>query len=510
MSEKLSMRKIKDILRLRSELSLSHRDIASSIKASSSTVGECLRRTKEAGLSWPLPEHLDDEQLEQMLYSPIRNQTSQISHDFDWKQIHSELRRKGVTRYLLWYDYKQEHPEGLSYSRFCKRYRKWLKTIDACMRQTYKFGEKMFVDYTGVTISVMENGNLITAQIFVACLGGSNYTFVEATKTQSLPDWIDSHTRAFSYFGGAPEIVVPDNLKSGVKHPHLYEPDLNPTYDDMAEHYGVAVMPARVATPRDKAKVEQAVQHVERQILAKLRDRQFFSIYELNQAIKPLLEEINAKPFQKLPGSRKSRFEIEKESLRPLPSTPYIFAEWKKARLGADYHIALDKHYYSAPHILIDKKLDVRYSSKTVEIFCQGKRVASHRRSYQKGGYTTLPEHMPESHRQHAAWTPQRIINWAKKNGEYTSRLAEKIIESRRHPQQGFRSCLGIIRLGKSYGDRLEKACERAFFFGAYSYKSVESILKNNLDNQPLPSKNIHPQATEQRHEHVRGSDYFK
>ncbi len=509
------MKKIKEILRLKWDLGLSNRDIANSIQISPSTVGDCLKRVARAGLMWPLPTDMDDEKLEQMLYSPIRNKTPDGSHDINWSNINLELKRKGVTRELLWHEYKQEHHAGISYSRFCDLYRSWQQTIDYSMRQNYKFGQYLFIDYAGLTIPIVTNvdtGETMDAQIFVATFGASNYTFVEATASQSLPDWVGSHRRAFAYFGGVPEILVPDNLKSGVHKAHRYEPDLNPTYADMADHYGVAVIPTRVAAPRDKAKAEEAVQHVERQILAKLRNRTFFSVYELNEAIKPLLEDINSKPFQKLPGSRKSQFEtLEKATLKALPKAPYIFAEWKKAKLGVDYHIALDGHYYSAPYTLIKKKLDVRYTQNTVEVFHKGKRVASHKRSYQKGGSTTLAEHMPKAHQEHAKWTPYRIINWAKQNGESTAKLAVQIIASRKHPQQGFRSCLGIIRLGKSYGnERLEKACQRALAIEAYSYKSVQSILKNNLDQITPSLQQVQHHVTEKNHEYVRGGNYFQ
>lgn len=513
MSEKASMRKIKEVLRLHWDLRLSNRDIANSIKVSSSTVGTCLRRAKEAGLTWPLPLGLDGAELEQKLYRPVRNRIPHGSRDIDWLAQHKELKRKGMTRYLLWDEYKQSHPDGLSYSQFCRDYNKWLTKVDFCMRQSHKAGEKMFIDYAGMTVPITDrtSGEIKEAQIFVACLGASNYTFVEATLSQSLPDWIGSHTRAFKFFGGLTEILIPDNLLSGVKNPHLYEPDINPSYQDMAEHYSVAVIPARVRKPQDKSKAEEAVQHVERQILARLRNRTFFSLYELNQAIKELLDIVNAKPFQKLPGSRKSQFEeLEKAILKPLPQMPYIFAEWKYGKLGADYHISLDGHYYSAPYKLIRNTLDIRYTQTTVEIFYKGKRVASHRRSYKKGAFTTDSKHMPEPHQQYAKWTPQRIISWARKNGEFTGKLAEQIILSRRCPQQGYRSCLGIIRLEKSYGsNRLENACKRALYFQAYSYKSVVSILKNNLDGLPLTAKEQQDSVMDQQHEHVRGKDYF-
>jgi transposase len=515
MSKRLSMRKIKEVLRLKWDLGLSNREISNSIKVSPSTVGDCLRRVTRAGLSWPLPVDIGEEDLEQKLYSPARSRAPEGSHNINWSNINKELRRKGVTRELLWYEYKQEHPEGINYSRFCDLYRQWQGQVDCCMRQNYKAGQYLFIDYAGLTIPVIVNvdtGETINAQIFVATLGASNYIFAEATASQTLPDWIGSHTRAFTCFGGTTEILIPDNLKSGVHKTHRYEPDLNPTYADMADHYGVAVIPARVCKPQDKAKAEQAVQHVERQILAKLRNRKFFSLYELNEAISLLLDQVNSKPFQKLPGSRVSQFEtLEKASLKALPATPYVFAEWKKARAGVDYHVVLDGHYYSVPYTLIKKELAVRFTQNTVEVFYKNKRVASHRRSYKKGASTIVAEHMPKAHQEYAKWTPRRIIDWAKKNGKFTGKLAENIIASRKHPEQGFRSCLGIIRLAKHYSnERLEKACQRALVIGAYSYKSVQSILKNNLDQEPLPSQQMQYHVTQKHHEYVRGGNYFQ
>jgi transposase len=510
MSKRLSMKKIKETLRLKYEMKLTNREISRSMGVSNSTVGECLKRAKAADLNFSMIDTFTEEELQQLLYSPSRNKVPVESSILDFNHIHNELKRKAVTLQLLWDEYKSQYPMGLSYSRYCGVYRDWRSTLDVCMRQTHKAGEKMFVDYAGMTVPINIDMEEIQAQIFVASLGASNYTYTEATLSQALLDWTGSHVRAFNFFGGVPEIVVPDNLKTGITKAHCYEPDLNPAYQELAEHYGVAVIPARVRAPKDKSKVEEAVQNVERQILARLRDRKFFSLYELNKSIKPLLEELNRRPFQKLPGTRLSQFEdLEKSALKPLPTTPYIFAEWKKAVAGIDYHIALVKHYYSVPYKLIKKELDVRYTQSTVEIFYKGQRIASHQRSYYQGRHTTIAEHMPKGHQEYAKWTPDRIINWAHTSGEFTGILAEKIIAGRMHPQQGYRSCLGIMRLGKRYGEnRLEAACKRALHIGAYSYKSVESILKNNLDQQPLPTES--KQDPISIHEYVRGKEYFQ
>lgn len=513
MSQRLSMRKIRDIIRLKWEMKRSYREIGQSINVSISTVGDCIRRAKKAGLSWPLPPDLSDTQLIARLY-PNTSLKSAIQECVDWTVIHQSLKRKGVTLYLLWEEYKAQYPDGIGYSRFCAHYRNWRQKLNACMRFSHKAGEKLFVDYCGLTMPIIDprSGEIESAQIFVATLGASNLIYAEATRTQTLPDWIGSHVRTFQFLGGLPEIVVPDNLKSGVSKPHRYDPDLNPTYQDMAEHYGIAVIPTRVAAPQDKAKVEQAVQMVERRILAKLRDRAFHSITDLNQAIKPLLEAVNKQSFQKLPGTRLSQFEaLEKSVLKPLPQIPYQFAEWKKATPGVDYHIAFEGHYYSVPYTFIKKRLDVRFTQRTVEVFHQGQRIASHQRDHRKGRYTTVTAHMPEKHRAYAQWTPERLVRWAEKQGPYTAELSQKIIASRPHPQQGFRACMGLMRLGKSYGtDRLEAACQRALHIRSYRYKSVESILKNHMDKLPLDQEEAHQAVTQQTHEYIRGKTYFQ
>jgi transposase len=379
------------------------------------------------------------------------------------------------------------------------------------MRQDHKAGEKMFIDYAGDTVPINDGqGGIHHAQIFVAVLGASGYIYAEATMTQTLPDWIESHCRALQFFGGVPELAVPDNLKNCTILANRYEPDINPTYHDLANYYGFAIMPARVRSPKDKSLAEKSVQIIQCQVLAKLRDQTFFSLRELNEPIALLLKKVNSQAFQKLPGSRLSQFEkLDKPVLRPLPSIPYKFAQWKKAMLGPDYHIELDQHYYSAPYLFIRKKLDVRFTDQTVEVFYRSKRIASHLRQY-KYGHTTLVEHMPKAHQQYAEWTPERIINWAKKIGIATSQLVEKVIATKEHPQLAFRACLGILRLGKSYTElRLEAACVRALKIGAYSYHNIASILKNNLDNVPVSSSETLT-ATKEEHENIRGGDYFE
>jgi transposase len=514
------MRKIREILRLRFNCGHSQESIAKSIGIGKGTVWDFLNRAKKADLSWPLPDDLSDEQLERRLYPStqkvVKNADKQ-SKIIEWSHIHKELKRKGVTLMLLWHEYRNQQPNGLGYSQFCNLYREWTEHLDVWMRQPHKAGEKMFVDYAGQTMPVVhdnETGEIKDAQIFVATLGASSFTYAEATWTQTLPDWIGSHVRAFEFFQGCTEIIVPDNLKSGVQKSHIYEPDINPTYQDMAVHYGVAIMPARSKAPKDKAKVENGVLQVERQILAKLRNRVFFSLPELNQAIRPLLDELNKRPFQKLPGSRLSQFqEMEKPLLKPLPSTRYEYAEWQEVRVMFNYHIEVQKHFYSVPFTFAKKKLQVRYNDKIVEVFYKNGRVVSHMRSFVANGYTTALSHMPKNHQVQAEWTPERIASWGKKIGQQTEKFLEAIMQSRSHPCQGFRACLGVLRLEKRYGvQRLEAACGRALSIGSYSFKSVESILKNNLDQNPLPANSAmaNEKPVPDNHENVRGQNYFK
>jgi len=511
-TERVSMRKIREVLRLSYAGRLSNSAVARSCGIGRTTVQVYLSRARAAGLGWPLPEDMTDGELEGLLFPPRVGAGGVERPAPDWGYVHKELNRKGVTLLLLWEEYKGAHPEGYQYSRFCDLYREWAGRLPVWMRQSHKAGEKLFVDYAGQSVAVVnpKTGELSDAQIFVATLGASNYTYAEASWTQSLPDWIASHVRAFEFFGGVAEILVPDNLKSGVSSPCRYDPDINPTYYELASHYGMAVIPGRVAKPRDKAKVEVGVQGVERRILAPLRNRTFLSLAELNEAIWGLLEQYNARAFQQMEGSRRSLFErVDRPALSPLPAQPYEYAEWVKARVSLDYHVCAEGHYYSVPYRLVKHKVDVRLSAGTVEIFHNGQRVASHLRSHKKHHHSTKSEHMPESHRAHAEWAPERVIGWVGKAGAATAQLTEHIIASRPHPQQGYRACMGIKRLGEQYGtERLEAACARALAIGSPSYKSVKSILNKGLDRQPLPDR---PPATLRiDHDNVRGAQYYR
>jgi len=504
------MRKIKEVLRLQAS-GMSNRKIAVCCGIARPTVAEYLRRAAAAGLVWPLPPGLSDTTIEQRLFPAAPSQAVRDRTLPDWQWVNRELKFKGVTQFLLWQEYLEQHPRGYQYSWFCDMYREWRGKLDVVMRQDHRAGEKLFVDYAGHTARVVNQhtGEIREAQIFIAVLGASSYTYAEATWSQALPDWIGSHQRTFSFLGGVPEIVVPDNLKSGVHKASLYDPDINPTYQDMAEHYGVAVIPARVRAPKDKAKAEIGVYVVERWILAALRHRTFFSLAELNQAIAKLLVRLNERPFRKLPGCRKDMFEsLDQPALRALPANAYTYAEWKKVRVHMDYHVEFERHYYSVPYQLVKKQLDMRITDNTTECFYKNKRVASHLRSSLQGGHTTVREHMPTSHQKYSDWSPQRFIQWAQKIGPSTAGVVTQALSSRRHPQQSYRSCLGILRLEKPYGDkRLEAACGRALLLGSCRYKSIESILKHGLDSKPLPEQQ--ELDIPEDHDNIRGPTYY-
>ena len=507
--KKLTMRQIQEILRLKYQNQLSVREIARSCGLAVSTVGDYLKRAEAADLTWPLPEGMAEEQLAQRLFVVNQETPAQEQPLPDWLYIHQELRRKSVTLQLLWEEYRQIHPKGYSYSRFCELYQAWAGTLDPVLRQVHLPGEKMFVDWAGQTVPIYhEDGSISSAQLFVAVLGASNKTFAEAFTNQQLASWIAAHCHAYAFFQGVARVTVPDNPKTAVIKSCRYEPTLHRTYQEMAAHYGTAIIPARPRRPRDKSKVETGVQIAERHILAALRDQRFFSVGELNQAISPLLSKLNDKPFQKLEGSRNLWFEAhEKATLLPLPATSFELATWSGAKVNIDYHVVVDNHFYSVPHTLVHAQVDVRLTDKTVELFKAGKRVAAHLRSYQPGLFTTVEEHRPKSHQKYLQWTPGRMIEWAKSIGPECAKVVEKILQDRPHPEMGFRSCLGIIRLGKAVGNtRLEAACRRALHFGTCSYSSINSILQKQLEAQPLEQDLPLPSPT---HENLRGGPYY-
>lgn len=498
------MRKSREVLRLRFSQALSERDIATSIDASRSTVQSCLQRARAAGLSWPLPEAMDDAQLDALLY-PVKCIPSTLPLP-DYAAVHRELKRKGVTRYLLWQEYQAQHSDGLQYTAFCVHYRRWLKSADPVMRFEHHAGDKLFVDYAGHTVDVIDrySGELRTAQIFVAVLGCSNYTYVEATWSQTLPDWLGSHVRALNFFGGTPAAIVPDNLKSGVSKAHRYDPELNPAYAEFAAHYGLAILPARVRKPRDKAKVEGGVLIVERWILARLRNQSFFSLAELNAAIQVLLIELNARPFKKLAGSRRSRFiELEQPALTPLPPRAYEYAHWKCAKVHLDYHLEVERAYYSVPYQHIGQRVDVRISAQRVEIFKDRHLIASHVRAVKRGERKTLDAHRPVAHHAIINQSISRLLERATQIGPATVQVLRTQFNRKVHPEMALRAAQGILRMAQDFTPaQLEVACERAVQLQLFSYRAIRSLLTTPRDtNEPAQASLLH--------DNVRGPDYF-
>ena len=512
------MRKIHAVLRLFHEAGLSQRAIARSLNIGHGTVANYLHRATRAGLPWPLPPELDERALELALFPENVNALAQRKFaEPDFAALYIDLKTVGMTKQLAWEEYRQVHSEnGYSYSQFCHRYRAWLGRQRRSMRQTHIAGEKVFVDYCGPTVPIVnaEDGSFINAQIFVAVLGASNYTFACAHASQKEADWIDAHTRAAKFFGGWSTLTIPDNLKSGVTKTDRYVPVLNASYEQWADHYRTAIIPARPYKPKDKSKAENGVLVVERWILAGLRKHTFFSLGELNKAIAKLLIELNDRPFKKLPGSRRSLFEqIEQTKLISLPSQNYEYQHVKNARVHIDYHIEYDKHYYSVPHMLVGVQVEVRATAKIINVYNGGKRIACHVRSTQQYGHSTLKEHMPETHRYQADWTPERFEQWALDIGSATHGVVRQMLKKRRHPQQSYRSVQSLLALAKKYDRvRLENACARAQQIGSPTRTSVQSILKKGLDRlseQEEAAAQKKKDTHLQQHENIRGAKYF-
>jgi transposase len=508
------MRKIREVLRLKFGLGMKDREIARSCSIPRSSVANYVFRAKQSGLrNWPLTPDLGDEALEELLFPPVATKVATpkaATPDFVW--MHEQLRRhKHLTLQLLWEEYKEAQPEGYQYSQFCELYRRWARKIDVVLRQEHHAGEKMFVDHVGQTMPIVnqETGEVRHASIFVSVLGASNYTYAEATWKRDLVSWIGSHNRALEFYGGVPTITVPDNWKAGVKDPCYYEPDLNPTYRDWAAHYGTVVIPARVRKPRDKAKVEAGVLLVERWILAALRHRTFFTLTDLNEAIRELLIDLNDRKFRKLNTTRSKLFEsLEKPMLKPLPDQPFPFVKWKTVRVNIDYHVEIEGHYYSVPYQYVHEELEARIMETAIEIIRKGHRIATHVRSNVVGKHSTLAEHRPQKH-QDLEWTIARFTEKGRAVGPSTATLMERIMQSRKHPELGYRSCLGVLRLGNRYtNERLEAACRRAVAMNACSYRSIKSMLATGFDRQPLEEPDI-PVAHQEIHANVRGASYY-
>lgn len=508
--ERLTLRKIREILRLKQETGLSNRAIAGACKISNSTVGEYLRRAKKAGLNWPLPEISEEELYQKMFPEKKVEEMEMIRPLPDWEAVRRELRQKGVTLRLVWIEYREKHPDGYQYSQYCEYYRRWKKTqIGPSKHREHVGGEEMQVDYAGLKISIVnpENGENREASVFVAVLPASNYTYAEAQASENQCNWNNGHVRAFAFFGGVVQIVVPDNLKTGVQKPNYYEPDLNPAYQELAEHYQFAVLPARVRKPKDKAKVENGVQNIERWVLAPLRKRTFFSVLEANQAIQKQLEWFNNKEMQAVGRSRRAEFEeIDQPNLRPLPEKGYEYAERKTVRVHIDYHIEFDKHLYSVPHTLIHQEVEVRATERMVEIFSQGKAIAVHPRNFHPGRFSTFREHMPANHQFIEKVNTEQLIEWANTIGPHTAALVSATIQSRPFPQQAYRSCLGMLNLAKKHNQGLmEQACQSILKTKTYSYMALKEELDwlckqtSTPGAEPLPT-----------HENIRGNQYYQ
>jgi len=508
-AERLPMRQIREILRLKHERGLGHRAIASACGVGVGTVSEYVHRAVRAGLVWPLPAELDEAALEARLFPPPEPGRERAAPDLVW--IHQELKRVGVTLHLLWEEYRETHADGYGYSQFCEIYRRWARKLRPSMRQQHRAGEKTFLDFSGKRPHLVDRrtGEEIPVELFVGALGASGYTYAEATQTQKLHDWVGAHTRMVEYFGGSTEMWVPDQLKSAITQSCRYEPGVNRSYQELATHYGAVVVPARPAKPRDKAKVESMVLLAQRWILARMRHRTFFELSELNEAIRELLDKLNGRPLQKLGVSRKELWErLDRPALKALPPGRYEMAQWTQCRVNIDYHVEVDRHPYSVPYQLIHEEVEVRYTASIIEVYYKGRRLDSHARRYDHQP-STKSEHMPSSHRAHAEWTPSRLIHWAEKMGPAAGRLVAGILKSRPHPEQGYRACLGLMRLGRRYGaERLEAASARAEGLRSYSYRTVKNILASAQDRLPFEEDPPAPAPTPP-HGNIRGADYY-
>jgi transposase len=509
-TNRVTMRQIRECLRLHLQAGLSYNEVARALKISKSAVGKYVCLARVAGVDWAVAQTLSDEDLQARLYRPaVPRSSHQLTPDF--AVVHQELKRAGVTLMLLWEEYASANPLAYKYTSFCIKYRAFALRQLRSMRQIHLAGEKLFVDYAGSTVPLIDarSGEITQAQIFVATLGASNYTFACATPRQTTADWITAQVQALEFIGGVPKLIVPDQTRALIKTPHRYDPEPNRSYEEFARHYGCALLAARPAHPRDKPKVEGSVLLVQRWILARLRNRQFFSLAELNRAIALLLTDLNNRPFKKLPGCRRSAFEsLDAPALAPLPATRFVLSQWKSAKVNIDYHVQFAGHYYSVPHRLVGATLDVRVTGNLLECFASNVRVAGHALSANQGGFTTTPEHMPASHRAHLEWTPAKLIAWGQRIGVSTAAVVTWQLEHRPHPEQGYRACLGLLALVRRFtAPRLEAACTRAMAIRAPNLRSVTNILQCGLDRQPSLFAATDSPLIE--HENVRGPDYY-
>jgi len=507
------MRHIRETLRLHLQAGLSYSQAGRTLKISKSVVGKYVSLARAAGVDWNLAQTLADEELEARLFRPaVPRSSHQLAPDF--ALVHQELKRPGVTLMLLWEEYARDNALAYKYTSFCIKYREFAKAQLRSMRQIHVAGEKLFVDYAGSTVPIIDasTGEISQAQIFVATLGASNYTYACATARQTTADWIGAQVLALEFIGGVPKLIVPDQTRALIKHPDRYDPEPNRPYEEFAKHYNCAVLAARPAHPCDKPKVEGSVLLVQRWILARLRNRRFFSLAELNRAIAELLVDLNQRPFKKLPGCRRSAFEqLDAPALRPLPATRYVISRWKSAKVNIDYHVEFEGHYYSVPHRLVGARVELRITDLLLECFVSNQRQACHAVSNIRGGFTTMAEHMPASHRAHRDWTPAKLIAWGQRIGVSTAAIVTWQLERRPHPEQGYRACLGLLALARKYtAERLEAACTRAMAIRAPTLKSVTNILRSGLDHQPVLFPTAHSaSSTVIEHENVRGPDYY-
>ena len=514
-TEGLSMRFVREMLRLHHEARLSQRQIARALQLSQGVVSKYLAAARGQGVSWPLPPDEDDAALQARLFPapPVIPPSRFVEPE--WGTVHTELPSKGMTLQLLWEEYREgQAGRTYSYSQFCARYRDFRGRLKRSLRQIHVAGEKCFTDYAGPTVPIvdMRSGEVRRAQVFVAVLGASNYTYSEASWTQGLPDWTGAHARMFSFFEGSTQIIVADNLKPAVTKACNYEPILNRTAEDFARHYATVIIPTRPRKPRDKAKVEGAVLVAERWILARLRKHTFFSLAELNTAIQGLIQDLNSRPFKKLPVSRREAFlRLDRPMLTPLPPIPYEYAIWKNAHVHIDSHVEVERHYYSVPHALVGERVEVRITATTIEVCHRNVRVASHIRSPRRGAHTTVPAHLPKAHRKHLEWSPKRLLAWGASIGPATRTVVDWQLTHKPHPEQGYRACLGLLNLARRYGNaRLEAGCLHAVRLGSLTRATVLSILSHGLDSRPLPPETPSDAATESpAHENVRGPDYY-
>jgi len=502
------MRKIRQVLRQHFETQKSNRAIALSLGISREAVSDYLTRAAVAGLSWPLQPTVDDADLERLLFPPIP--VSQNIPKPDWSSIHTERKKPNATLGVLHEEYLKEHPQGIRYSQFCTLYREYVFSLKPYLRQVYTAGERVLVDYAGAVMRVhdAQSNTIRSAQLFIGVLGASCYIYAEAHWSQKTPNWLSAHARMFQFFGGVPEIVVCDNLKSGVTKASRTEPVINESYQHLADHFGCEIVPARARKPTDKAKVENTVLYIQRQIVFVLRKRTFTSLGELNEAIQQLVHVLNAKPFQKLPGSRSSNFEaVERPAMRPLPVAPYEYTEFKRVNVGLDYRVKVDQCLYSVPYQLCRKAVDVRITESTIEILHGGRRIASHER-YDGVGDRVRPEHMPPNHRYFKEWNINDALDWAQIIGSNTHHFLTLIFENTRVREQGYRAHNTFKKLERDMGaDRLEAACNRAIAIGATSLSSIRSILRNQLDRVPVQPEEA--KEADFEHTNIRGSDYY-